>query len=101
MKDNLLNSVLTNGNFDARKARQALYEWQRDNRIVRASMDLATHLGLSGEDAYLMVALNLLAENVGLFQALSDHVARQVPTFLVQPTKDGPFAPEVKPWGKP
>lgn len=35
------------GNFDARKARQFLYEWCRDNAVVNRSMSMANHLGLS------------------------------------------------------
>src|ERR1700760_3002753 len=53
--------VTESGQFDARKARQFLYEWCRDNGVLNQSMNLATHLGLSSEETYLLAACNLLA----------------------------------------
>lgn len=86
-----LHVIDTNGNFDARKARQLLYEFTRDNQVVRRSYDLGRHLGLSSEDSSLLMAVALLQENIGLSKMLLDDIATRVPTFTVKATQSGPF----------
>lgn len=81
----------TNGNFDARKARQLLYEFTRDNSVVSRSYNLATHLGLNSEDSALLMAIALLQENIGLSRLLEEDIATRIPTFRVQATQSGPF----------
>lgn len=79
------------GNFEARKARQMLYEWTRDNSVVNRSMSMAVHLGLSGEETYLLLACNLLAQNEHFEQLILADLETKVPTFRVQATQSGPF----------
>lgn len=86
-----IDIITTEGQFDARKARQILYELQRDSDILRRSRDLATHLGLSSEETYLLIAVSLLSENHGLHRMLLDEINTRVPTFRVQATQTGPF----------
>lgn len=95
-----LNTITSDGKFDARKARQLLYEWERDNSTVRRSSDLARHLGLSGEETYLLMAVHLLSANEGWQKRAMDEVNLKISTFTVKATQDGPFVPEKMEWGK-
>ena len=94
-----LNVITTDGKFDARKARQLLYEWTRENQVVGRSFDLARHLGLSGEETYLLMAVHLLSANEGWQQRAMEEVNTKIPTFRVQATQGGPFVTEKKGWG--
>lgn len=79
------------GSFDARKARQMLYEWQRDNGTVHRTFSLAEHLGLSSEETYLLLACSLLAQVEHFQELILDDLKFRVPTFTVQTTQSGPF----------
>lgn len=83
--------ISTDGQFDARKARQFLYEFARDNREVNKAIALAAHLGLSSEDEALLMAVALLQSNEGLLAHLMEDIRTRVPTFQVQATQGGPF----------
>lgn len=79
------------GNFDARKARQMLYEWQRGNATVNHSFGVAHHLGFSSEETYLFMACNLLAQVEHFQQLIMDDLNTRIPTLSVQATQSGPF----------
>lgn len=86
-----INVITKDGQFDARKARQLLYEWSRDSRTVNQTSHLAQHLGLSSEETYLLMAVHLLSENQGLLRMVMDEVNTRIPTFRMQATQSGPF----------
>ena len=83
--------ITTEGQFDARKARQLLFEMTRDNDIVNRSHSLAVHLGLSSEEEYLLTAFYLAGAFQGLCELMLRDIETRVPTFFIQATKDGPF----------
>jgi hypothetical protein len=83
--------ITTDGQFDARKARQMIYEASRDDREVAQSHDLATHLGLNSEEMYLLMSLHLLAAKRGLMANIIEDLRTRIPTFRVQATQTGPF----------
>lgn len=84
------------GQFDARRARQILYEFSRDSAIVNQAYQLAVHLGLSSEETALLMAVSLLQSEIGLREMLFRDIETRIPTFRMQATKDGPFATQEK-----
>lgn len=92
-----MNTITTNGHFDARKARQLLYEWSRDNDVVNRSTQLARHLGLSSEETYLLMSVHLLASNENLTEIVTAELVLRVPTFFTQATQSGPFDTKAEP----
>lgn len=91
MKSMDMKVITTDGQFDAKKARQMLHELARDNREVAQSFGLAQHLGLGSEEMYLLMAIHLVSANMGLMAHIMEDLRTRIPTFRVHATKDGPF----------
>lgn len=79
------------GSFDARKARQMLWEWTRDNATVNHSFSMANHLGLNSEETYLLMACSLLSQVKSFQQLILDDLNTRIPTLHVQATQSRPF----------